>query len=236
MLVERNRQAAPGVLPLRHVAQPADVGSESLRVLGLVWIYCPYSVISVGLEHALEKEARVHVGREAPGAMPSFVLLFAQDVEDLSEGVEQVRTLNPKASILIFGLDADIRLARAAFEIGTQGFIHAGMTPDQVAHSVKAAANGEPIVPRELLLELIVGKERVDLNVLSARQKEILELVVDGLSNAQIARRLYLSESTVKQHLRAAYKLLGVKNRTSAANLIRNSRGRSTISALSPGG
>jgi DNA-binding NarL/FixJ family response regulator len=47
--------------------------------------------------------------------------------------------------------------------------------------------------------------------------------VVDGLSNAQIAARLYLSESTVKQHLRAAYKLLGVKNRTEAARLIRNS-------------
>jgi DNA-binding NarL/FixJ family response regulator len=224
MLVDNNRQAAVGILPLRRGgAQPADVGSESLSALGLVWIHCPYSVISVGLEQALEEQVRVHVGREAPVAF-SFVVLFAQGVEDLSEGVEQVRTLNPTASILVFGLHADILLARVAFEIGTQGFIHAGMTPDQVAQSVKAAANGEPIVPQELLLELIVGRERVNLNVLSVRQKEILDLVVDGLSNAQIARRLYLSESTVKQHLRAAYKLLGVRNRTSAANLIRNSR------------
>ena len=43
--------------------------------------------------------------------------------------------------------------------------------------------------------------------------------VVEGLSNAEIGRRLYLSESTIKQHLRAAYKLLGVSNRTEAANL-----------------
>ena len=45
--------------------------------------------------------------------------------------------------------------------------------------------------------------------------------VVEGLSNAEIGRRIYLSESTIKQHLRAAYKLLGVSNRTEAANLFR---------------
>jgi DNA-binding NarL/FixJ family response regulator len=48
-----------------------------------------------------------------------------------------------------------------------------------------------------------------------------LELIVEGLSNTEIAGRLYLSESTVKQHLRAAYKLLGVSNRTEAAKTMR---------------
>jgi DNA-binding NarL/FixJ family response regulator len=45
---------------------------------------------------------------------------------------------------------------------------------------------------------------------------------VEGLSNAEIAERLYLSESTIKQHLRAAYKLLGVRNRTEAAKTMRD--------------
>jgi hypothetical protein len=48
-----------------------------------------------------------------------------------------------------------------------------------------------------------------------------LGYVVEGLSNAEIGRRLYLSESTIKQNLRAVYKLLGVSNRTEAANLLR---------------
>jgi DNA-binding NarL/FixJ family response regulator len=47
--------------------------------------------------------------------------------------------------------------------------------------------------------------------------------VVEGLSNAEIAQRLFLSESTIKQHLRTAYKVLGVKNRTEAATLLRKS-------------
>jgi DNA-binding CsgD family transcriptional regulator len=63
----------------------------------------------------------------------------------------------------------------------------------------------------------------VDLAALSARQREILGLVVEGMSNAEIARRLFLSESTVKQHLRGAYKLLGASNRTEAARLFRRS-------------
>jgi DNA-binding NarL/FixJ family response regulator len=48
-----------------------------------------------------------------------------------------------------------------------------------------------------------------------------LEMVVEGLSNAEIAGRLYLSESTIKQHLRGAYKVLGVRNRTEAAKTMR---------------
>ena len=57
-------------------------------------------------------------------------------------------------------------------------------------------------------------------HLLSARQREILELVGEELSNAQIARRLFITESTVKQHLHKAYKILGVRNRREAAKFL----------------
>jgi DNA-binding NarL/FixJ family response regulator len=82
-------------------------------------------------------------------------------------------------------------------------------------------ARGELVAPRELLRYLLNEDVPANLGALSARQREILGYVVEGLSNAEIGRRLYLSESTIKQHLRAAYKLLGVSNRTEAANLFR---------------
>jgi DNA-binding NarL/FixJ family response regulator len=50
-------------------------------------------------------------------------------------------------------------------------------------------------------------------------------MVVEGLSNAEIAGQLYLSESTIKQHLRSAYKELGVRNRTQAAKAMRDPAG-----------
>ena len=72
-------------------------------------------------------------------------------------------------------------------------------------------------------LGLVVGEEsRPELNIhlLSARQREILQLAAEELPNAQIARRLFITESTVKQHLHKAYKILGVRNRREAAKFL----------------
>jgi DNA-binding NarL/FixJ family response regulator len=91
-----------------------------------------------------------------------------------------------------------------------------------VLRAVEVVQRGELAAPRQLLGYLMSQKENPEVGELSARQREILELVVEGLSNAQIAGHLYLSESTIKQHLRAAYKVLGVHNRTEAAKAMRD--------------
>jgi len=190
--------------------------------LGLVWIACPYPVAAVGLARILEDQARVHVGREPPtGEDPSIVIFAPNGVEGLSEGVRRVRRANPDASILVFSLHLDLPLAWISLKAGTRGFVHAGMGPEQIVRAVRVAMGGEIVAPRKLLEYLVANEGPADLDPLPARQREILELVSDGLSNAQIAKRLFLSESTVKQHLRAAYKVLGVRNRTEAARLVR---------------
>ena len=79
------------------------------------------------------------------------------------------------------------------------------------------------MLPRELLKGLVAKDRAPDLSGLTLRQVEILEMVADGLSNLQIATRLYLSESTIKQHLLKVYKVLGVKNRNQAASFLRRS-------------
>jgi DNA-binding CsgD family transcriptional regulator/LysM repeat protein len=65
-----------------------------------------------------------------------------------------------------------------------------------------------------------VSRPEPKAHLLSARQREILQLVAEGLPNAQIARRLFITESTVKQHLHKAYKILGVRNRREAAKFL----------------
>jgi DNA-binding NarL/FixJ family response regulator len=200
------------------ISQPKD----GPKRLGVVWVDCPHSMLSTGLVRALEKKARVHQGLKPPGDAPSCIILCANSHEGLSERVKFYKELSPEAPpIVVFSPQLDLPLAHDALQAGASGFVHAEMTPDQLVRAVAVAARGELVAPRELL-EYVLTKDRSgDLATLSVRQREILGHVVEGLSNAEIGRRLYLSESTIKQHLRAAYKLLGVSNRTEAANLFR---------------
>jgi DNA-binding NarL/FixJ family response regulator len=195
---------------------------DNPRPLGLVWVDCPRSVVSAGLVRALEKRATVHQGLKPPRDVPSCIILCANSHEGLSERVEYYQELNPDAPpIVVFGPQLDLPLARDALQAGASGFVHAEMMPDQLVRALAVAARGELVAPRELLRYVLSKDNPADLITLSVRQREILGHVVEGLSNAEIGRRLYLSESTIKQHLRAAYKLLGVSNRTEAANLFR---------------
>jgi DNA-binding NarL/FixJ family response regulator len=183
-------------------------------------------VVTAGLLRTLEEHAQIHTGSEPPEEVPSCIVLYTNGQENLSERVEQHRELSSYTSpILIFGSQLNLPLARDALQAGASGFVHAGMTPDQLVRAIAVATRGEIVTPRELVRYLIDEQmaESGSLSTLSTRQREILELVAEGLSNAEIAKRLFLSESTIKQHLRGTYKLLGVNNRTEAANLFRRS-------------
>ncbi len=196
---------------------------NSPKPLGLIWVDCPRSIVSAGLVRALEGKAKVHQGPKPPGDVPSCVVLCANGHEGLSERVAFYQELSPDAPpVVVFGPQLDLPLARDALQAGASGFVHAEMTPDQLVRAVAVAATGELVAPRELLQYVLLKDRSGDLAALSVRQREILGHVVEGLSNAEIGRRLFLSESTIKQHLRAAYKLLGVSNRTEAANLFRS--------------
>jgi DNA-binding NarL/FixJ family response regulator len=200
------------------IFQPKD----SPEHLGLVWVDCPRSVVTTGLVGALEEKATVHQGPKPPGDVPSCVVLCANGHESLSERMQFYRELSQDAPpVVVFGPQLDLPLARDALQAGASGFVHAEMTPDQLVRALAVAARGELVAPRELLRYVLTKDHSGDLDALSVRQREILGYVVEGLPNAEIGRRLYLSESTIKQHLRAAYKLLGVSNRTEAANLFR---------------
>jgi DNA-binding NarL/FixJ family response regulator len=192
------------------------------NLLGLVWIDSPYPLATIGFARVLEGEMRVHVGREPPEETPSIVIFGVGGGEGLTEGLERLRGQCPGALILVFGPYLDLALARDALRAGARGYLHAGMPPEQIVRAIKVATEGQLVAPRQLLEYLLSSDVATELNVLSARQREILTLVGEGLSNAQIARKLFLTESTIKQHLRAVYKVLGVKNRTEAASYLHN--------------
>jgi DNA-binding NarL/FixJ family response regulator len=194
------------------------------KSLGLVWVLThSYSITTEGLKKVLEGKADVKIGGKPSAGRPSCVVLHAGDMEEgCLEDMGRIRELYPGVPLLVFGSQLDLGLAWAALENGANGFVHAQMHPAQLLRAVEVAQKGELAAPRQLLRYLLSENENSKIEDLSARQREILELVVEGLSNAEIAGRLFLSESTIKQHLRAAYRVLGVRNRTAAAKTMRH--------------
>ena len=197
------------------------------RLVGTIWIDCPYPLLSASLGRTLRGFAtRLHLGPKPPvgGATPSAVICHAESAQDATLKVSNaVRALeDSEVPILVLGLQAQLPLARAALQAGARGFIHAQMPPQQIVRALEVALEGKVVLPRELLKALVEEESSTEnLSGLSPRKQEILAMVAEGLSNAQIARRSFLSESTIKQHLRNVYKVLGVKNRTGAAAVFR---------------
>ena len=213
--------AAPGRRRLLEVVREK---TSAAKPLGLVWVLTPsYSITTAGLKQVLEGKAEVCIGGESSARSPSCVVLCAGGMEeDCLEGMGRIRELYPGVPLLILGSHLDLALAWATLKNGADGFVHAEMHPAQVLSAVEVVQKGELAAPRQLLGYFLSQNEDPKIGDLSARGREILELVVEGLSNAEIAGRLYLSESTIKQHLRAVYKVLGVRNSTEAAKTMRD--------------
>jgi DNA-binding NarL/FixJ family response regulator len=213
-------RAAPGRRHLEAVPE----GTSAAKPLGLVWVVTPsHSITTEGLKQVLEGKAEVKIGGHSCAGSPSCVVLYAGHLEEgCLEDMGGIRELYPGVPLLVFGSQLDLELAWSALKQGADGFVHAQMDPAQVLRAVEVVQKGELAAPRQLLRYSLSQNEKPEIGELSARQREILEMVVEGLSNAEIAWRLYLSESTIKQHLRAVYKELGVCNRTEAAKTMRD--------------
>jgi DNA-binding NarL/FixJ family response regulator len=211
---------------MQHLEEEEEEGSE-LKPLGTVRIECPYPLLSFALKEILKGEAHIYEGRKPRGAQeePACVILCPNG-KDVAPEVRRLRTFMPAdAAIMVFSVEMDARVAQSALRAGASGLIHAGMRPEQIVRALRLACAGKIVVSgstvsRGLVESLVAEKNLPDLGALTPRQREILELVCEGLSNAQIAERLFLTESTIKQHLYAAYKLLNVRNRIQAAKIL----------------
>ena len=198
--------------------------------LGLIWLKGQERVDLLGLGQALGVVAHVHKGVKAPLGQtpPSAVICFPTGEDDLAAQVSHIRrNVASEVPVLVFASAPDLRLARAVLRAEAGGLIHSGMSEEQVRRAVSVAIGGEVVLPRELLVHWRDEQRLPALNVLSARRREIMEFVVEGLSTAEVARHLWVAESSIKQHLGAIYKALGVRTRNEAANLYLRMSGRS---------
>jgi DNA-binding NarL/FixJ family response regulator len=119
----------------------------------------------------------------------------------------------PRVLILTtYDTDTDIL---AAIEAGATGYLLKDAPPEELAAAVRSAAAGKSALAPAVALRLM-DRMRAPATTLSPRETEVLQLVAEGLSNAEISKQLFLTQATVKSHLAHIYTKLGVDSRTSA--------------------
>lgn len=210
---------------------------DELRVL----LVDDEALIRAGLRLVLDGNQGISiVGEASDGAegvrlagslRPDVVLMDVRmPVLDGVAATAQVRALpDPPAVVVLTAFDTD-EFVVGALRAGASGFLLKHTPPPQLIDAIRQAAAGTMSFSPEALHRLVEASASAPSDAaecvgrLSEREREIAELVAEGLTNAEIAGRLYLSVPTIKTHLARIFEKLGVTNRVQAALLVHDAR------------
>jgi len=129
------------------------------------------------------------------------------------ERFKDLKRETPELLIVAVCACADRRAVRRLLDDGIDGVVFADQLEEALAPTVAAVFAGQMVVPRDM-------RDSVERPSLSTRERQILAMVVMGLTNQEIGARMFLAESTVKSHLSSAYNKLGVRSRSEAVTVI----------------
>jgi DNA-binding NarL/FixJ family response regulator len=177
----------------------------------------------LGAVEDIEVVATTANGREAVTkaleTSPDVVLMDLEMPE--LNGIEATRELiaaDPSARVVILTTFSDRENIIGALDAGALGYLLKDAEPEEITRGVRSAARGDsPLAPRAAREMITQRSESAVDTGLSARETEVLALVGEGLPNKLIARRLEISEKTVKAHLTSVFAQIGVSDRTQAA-------------------
>ncbi|MDQ8044715.1 MAG: response regulator transcription factor [Solirubrobacteraceae bacterium] len=188
-----------------------------------------HAVVRNGLQLLLGEFDDIHVvGTAADGAEASRVAarerpdVVLMDLEmggvDGIEGTRLVSDSAPEARVVILTSFSDRQRILDALDAGAVGYLLKDVEPDELARGIRAAARGEsPLAPRAASAVLRARTEKRPTADLTPREREVLSCIGEGLPNKLIARKLGISEKTVKAHVTRIFSALGVTDRTQAA-------------------
>ena len=161
------------------------------------------------------EEAVAHVVEDRPD-----IVLMDVSMPGMT-GIEACRRLllaEPETRVVMLTSFATREVVVEAIDTGAIGYLLKDADPIELINGIRAAAHGDaPLAPRVAKQLLEDRVQRRPLDDLTPRERDVLQLLVRGLSNKQIAWRLGINEKTVKAHLSSVFDRLGVDDRTQAA-------------------
>jgi DNA-binding NarL/FixJ family response regulator len=212
--------------------------SEALRVV----IADDHAPTRAGVRLALERAAFrvVAEAADAGGAIEAAVRenpdVCLLDIHMPGSGIvacAEVRSRLPETKVVMLTVSRNDADLFAALQAGASGYLLKGMDPGRLPSALRGVLDGEAALPRTLVARLIdefrargrhgrIGLVRRTQHDLTSREWEVLDLMGEGLKTAEIARRLFISETTVRRHACSVLKKLQVEDRDAAVRLVRS--------------
>jgi DNA-binding NarL/FixJ family response regulator len=201
--------------------------AERIRVL----IVDDHAVVRRGLRAFLQLQPDIDVVGEAAGGADAVAQALGLEPDvvlmDLvmpdGDGVAAVRALSEAgatARVLVLSSFTEDSQIFAAMQAGAAGYLLKDVEPDDLAAAIRQVHQGRPALHPDIASRLMrrVGEPPDDASSqFTAREREVLGLIAEGFANKEIARRLFISEKTVKTHVSNILGKLGVADRTQAA-------------------
>lgn len=190
-----------------------------------------HAVVRKGIRAVLVEEGGFEVVAEAANGQqavahakrlrPDVILMdLVMPIMDGVEATHRILQEWPEARVLVLTTFAADDRVIPAIKAGVLGYLLKDSTPDQLLQAVHQVARGEPSLPPTIarkLMNQISHRAEPSVDGLSERELEVLQLVVEGLSNREIAERLVISEPTVRAHMTSILSKLHLNTRTQAA-------------------
>ncbi len=186
-----------------------------------------HTMLRQGLRRGLEAEGITVVAEAGDGETAvRLALQHRPDVVlmDVSmptvDGIEATRRLlkaDSQQRVVMLTMHMDRALIESALRAGAVGYLTKDCSMTEVVEAIKMATNGDTVLSQNLAeLMLHEARRSNDEALISPREEEVLQLVVDGFGTSEIAERLFISQKTVKNHLASIYEKLDATDRTQA--------------------
>ena len=187
-------------------------------------------IVREGLIALFEDEPELTiVGEAANGAeavalyarlRPDIVMMDLQmPVMDGAEATRQIRAASPEARILVLTTYATDEFIFKALRAGAQGYLLKDASADELLAAVRAVHSGQTQLSPAVAARLVAGVGGGGADPLTARELEVLQLIGQGRSNAEIADTLVIAPRTAKVHVQNILAKLGADNRTEAVSI-----------------
>ncbi|HXO66605.1 MAG TPA: response regulator transcription factor [Candidatus Dormibacteraeota bacterium] len=199
--------------------------ADRIRVL----LVDDHAVVREGLRAFLQLQPDIEVVGEADGGETALALAARVEPDvvlmDLlmpdGDGIAAIRGLRaaqPQARVLVLSSYVDEAQVFSAIQAGAGGYQLKDIQPEALADAIRDVHAGRPALHAEAQARLMHRATEPALgSQLTPRERDVLKLLAEGFPNKEIARRLYVSEKTVKTHVSSILQKLEVKDRTQAA-------------------